>query len=58
MVAEDGTVELSCPIIENGLFRSFVERIFIRRVNKDWDEVIDGSGSAVDDFDVPVSFKK
>lgn len=56
MVGEDGGVELSCPVVENGLFTNFAERVFIRGAGSDWDESIDVQVST-EDFDVPVSFK-
>lgn len=56
MVGEDGSVEFSCPVVENGMFVAFPERIFVRRIDDDWVEEIDAA-SPFDDFDVPVSLK-
>lgn len=58
MVAEDGSVELSCPIVENGSFVAFVERIFVRRNGDDWEAEIISTDDATDEFDVIVSFKE
>jgi hypothetical protein len=57
MVGEDGSVELSCPIIKNHRYADFVERIFIETPDVDWEEKIDGEDGPLDDFDVDVSFK-
>lgn len=57
MVGEDGSVELSCPIIANKSYSDFVERIFIDRPADDWADRIEPEPAPVDDFDVPVTFK-
>lgn len=57
MVGEDGSVELSCPIIKNHRYADFVERIFIDTPDVDWEEKIEGEDGPVDDFDIDVSFK-
>jgi hypothetical protein len=58
MVGEDGSLELSCPVIANKKYFDFVERIFIdRRDNEDGDLLVDPDTGPVDDFDVPVVFK-
>lgn len=58
MVGEDGSVELSRPIIANKKYEQFVERIFVERPSDRLDEIInDPDAGPVDDFDVPVIFK-
>ncbi len=57
MVGEDGSVELSCPVIANKKYSDFMERIFIDRPDKDWDVRVDLETGPVEDFDVPVVFK-
>lgn len=57
MVGEDGSVELSCPIIKNHRYADFVERIFIDTPDVDWEEKIEGEDGPVDDFDIDVSLK-
>jgi hypothetical protein len=57
MVGEDGSVELSNPVIMNGAYRHFNERIFIFRPTEDWEEEIDSDMGPVEDFDIEVSFK-
>lgn len=55
MVAEDGGIEFSCPIIKNKTFHAFHERIFVRDLNEPWEEKIDTDNGPIDDFDVAVS---
>lgn len=57
MVGEDGSVELSHPVISNGSYKHFNERIFISRPEDDWTDVIDPVISSTDDFDIEVKFK-
>jgi len=57
MVGEDGSVELSSPIIENQRFSDFRERIFIDRPEEDWDTQLEPDSAPTEDFDVPVTFK-
>lgn len=57
MVGEDGSVELSSPIIENQRYADFRERIFVDRPDEDWEARIDPEAAPLDDFDVPVSIK-
>ncbi|AZN71788.1 hypothetical protein D5400_11360 [Georhizobium profundi] len=57
MVGEDGSVELSCPIIANKRYAQFVERIFIDRPDDDWLARLDPETAPIDDFDVTVTFK-
>ena len=57
MVGEDGSVELSCPVIANKRYSEFRERIFISGPNDDWKVRIDPENDPIDDFDVPVVFK-
>ena len=57
MVGEDGSVELSHPVIKNGTYKHFHERILIHRPAEDWEEEIDPETGPIEDFDVAVSFK-
>ena len=57
MVGEDGSVELSHPVISNGSYVQFHERILISAPDGDWADAIDRETGPVDDFDVPVRFK-
>lgn len=57
MVGEDGSVELSHPVISNGLFRHFHERIFVFTPNDDWEAEIDSETGPIDDFEISVKFK-
>jgi hypothetical protein len=57
MVGEDGSVELSHPVISNGSYAHFHERIFISAPDNDWADEINPETGPVDDFDVPVRFK-
>ncbi|QUL38373.1 hypothetical protein [Erythrobacter sp. JK5] len=58
MVGEDGSVELSHPVISEGAYKDFVERIFVRGVGDDWAEDIDPETGPVSEFDIPVSLKR
>lgn len=58
MVGEDGSVELSCPIIEGRRYAGFRERIFIETPDADWEQMISGEDGPMDDFDVDVSIKE
>lgn len=57
MVGEDGSVEVSCPVIGNKRYAGFVERIFVDRPDGEWELAIDLDTGPMDDFDVPVIFK-
>ncbi len=57
MVAEDGGIEFSCPIIENKTFPDFHERLFVHDLNEPWEDAIDTENGPVDDFDVLVTLK-
>ena len=57
MVGEDGSVELSHPIIKDGSYKHFNERIMISRPSDDWVEDIDPETGPVESVDIPVSFK-
>lgn len=57
MVGEDGSVELSQPVISGGVFKAFVERIFIRGTGPDWGVEIDTDTSPVEDFEIPVRLR-
>lgn len=57
MVGEDGSVELSHPVISNCSYKHFHERIFIHAPNDDWEQAIDPDTGPIDDFDIAVNFK-
>lgn len=57
MVGEDGSVELSQPIIRNGRYQRFVERIFVHAPDEDWEREIEPETGPIDDFEIEVSFK-
>lgn len=57
MVAEDGGAELSQPVIENGCYVDFHERIFVNAPKEEWEEEIDLDTGPIDGFDIPVTFK-
>jgi hypothetical protein len=57
MVGEDGSVELSHPVIKNGSYFKFHERIFVASPDSDWVEEIDPNTGPLEDFDVQVRFK-
>ncbi|WP_082448358.1 MULTISPECIES: hypothetical protein [unclassified Sphingomonas] len=57
MVGEDGSVELSQPVISNGSYADFVERILITTPDNDWTDEISPETGPIDDFDVEVRFK-
>lgn len=57
MVGEDGSVELSCPVIANKRYAEFMERIFIDRPDDDMDVRIDSDTDPLEDFDVQVTLK-
>ena len=58
MVGEDGSVELSCPVILDGTYRHFHERLFIFRPSETWENEMDPETGPIDEFDVEVSFKE
>lgn len=58
MVGEDGSVELSHPIIKNGNYAGFSERIFVYSPTRDFETSIDPENGPLDDFDVAVSLKE
>lgn len=57
MVGEDGSVELSCPIITNQRYADFRERIFIDQPDGDWAGQIEPDVEPVEDFEVNVTLK-
>jgi hypothetical protein len=57
MVGEDGSVELSQPVIAGGVFKAFIERIFIRGAKPDSGIDIDVDNGPIDDFDIPVRLR-
>ncbi|MDX8353989.1 hypothetical protein [Cognatiyoonia sp. IB215182] len=57
MVGLDGSVELSCPVIEKGKYVDWIERIYIYSPDGDWEAAPDTDTGPVEDFEVHVSFK-
>jgi hypothetical protein len=57
MVGQDGSVELSCPVIENGKFVDWIERIYIYSPDGDWEAEPETDTGPIEDFDINVSFK-
>ena len=57
MVGRDGSVELSCPVIEKGKYVDWIERIYIYSPDGDWEAAPDTDTGPVEDFEVHVSFK-
>jgi hypothetical protein len=57
MVGEDGSVELSSPIIADRRYAGFRERIFIDDPDEDWETRLEPDVDPADDFDVQVNFK-
>ncbi len=57
MVGLDGSVELSCPVIEKGKYVDWIERIYIYSPDGDWEAASDTDTGPVEDFEVHVSFK-
>lgn len=58
MVGEDGSVELSHPVISDGSYKEFHERILISGPAVDWEDDIDDAPLGDDEFDVVVKFKE
>jgi hypothetical protein len=58
MVGLDGSIELSCPVIEKGKYVEWIERIFIHSPGADWEAEPVTDDGPLDDFDVSVSFKE
>jgi hypothetical protein len=58
MVGLDGSVELSCPVIEKGKYVAWPERIFIYSPDGDWEAISDAGNGPIEDFDIDVSFKE
>lgn len=57
MVGLDGSVELSCPVIDKGKFVEWFERIYIYSPDGDWEAEPDTDTGPIEDFDINVSFK-
>ncbi len=57
MVGEDGSVELSHPVISNGCYAYFYERIFVNAPDSDWVDEINPETGPLEDFDIQVHFK-
>jgi len=58
MVGLDGSVELSCPIIEKGKYVAWHERIYIYSPDSEWEALIDDENNPTEEFDIVVSFKE
>lgn len=57
MVGVDGSIELSCPVIEKGKYVAWPERIYIYSPEGEWEAVPGTDNGPIDDFDIDVSFK-
>ena len=58
MVGEDGSVELSNPIIEDGRYIAFAERIFVHSPKDiNWEVDNEPETGPIDDFEVKVTLK-
>ncbi len=59
MVGLDGSVELSCPVIDKGKYVAWPERIFIHSPDGEWEAKpeSDTDNGPVEDFEINVSFK-
>lgn len=57
MVGQDGSIELSCPVISKGKYVDWFERIFIHSPEPAWEAELETDNSPIEDFDVRVSFK-
>ena len=58
MVGQDGSVELSCPVIERGKYIDWPERIFISSPEQELEVVPESNDAPTDDFEISVSFKE
>ena len=58
MVGQDGSVELSRPVISKGGYIDFIERIFVHKPAKEAEPEVDLKSGIVDDFEPDVSMKK
>lgn len=58
MVGLDGSIELSCPIIDKGKYVDWHERIFVFSPDGEWEAIPDSDSGPAEDFDVIVSFKE
>ncbi|ABG32935.1 hypothetical protein [Roseobacter denitrificans] len=56
-VGLDGSVELSCPVIEKGKYVDWIERIYIYSPDSDWEAAPDTDTGPIDDFEIQFSFK-
>ena len=57
MVGQDGSIELSCPVISKGKYIDWLERIFIHSPEPDWEAEPETDSSPIEDFEISVSFK-
>lgn len=57
MVGLDGSVELSCPVIEKGKYVAWPERIYIHSPHGEWEAVPETDNGPIEDFEIDVSFK-
>lgn len=58
MVGEDGSVELSSPIIGNQRYSGFRERIFVDRPEEDWENQLDSDDLPDSEIEILVSLKE
>lgn len=58
MVGQDGSIELSCPVIEKGKYVAWHERIFIYSPDGEWEAEPESNNGPIEDFDISVSFKE
>lgn len=58
MVGLDGSIELSCPIIEKGKYVAWSERIFIFSPDAEWEAEPVTDSEPLEDFPIDVSFKE
>lgn len=57
MVGLDGSVELSCPMIEKGKYVDWIERIYIYSPDGNWEAEPLTETGPIEDFDINVSLK-
>lgn len=57
MVGLDGSVELSCPVIEKGKYVDWIERIYVYSPDDDWQAEPETDVGPIEDFEIHVSFK-
>lgn len=57
MVGLDGSIELSCPVIDKGKYVAWSERIYIHSLDEEWEVLPESYDDQTQDFDIEVSFK-